>query len=151
MLRVGDHPVPGPVGGQVAQVVQRPRERPVAVGRMLPWTPGFAPLAAGDMSAARRSDHHLINGLGTSDFAWLRNGKATAPLGGPAIIPPSEGAAVTLTEPALLVAVPLGKGVILIHRSTFIFFILSRVIFCSAMIAMLPWTAHIPMTWASHE
>lgn len=86
------------------------------VAALLPWTPGFAPLATGDLSAARRSDHHLINGLGTSDLAWLRNGKATAPLGGPAIIPPSESVAVTLTEPALLVAVPLGKGVILIDQ-----------------------------------
>ena len=86
------------------------------VASLLPWTPGFAPLAESDLVAARRADHRLINGLGTADFAWSRVKKATAPLGGPVLVPPSEGAAVILLEPALLVAVPLGKGVILIDQ-----------------------------------
>lgn len=86
------------------------------VAALLPWTPGFAPLTAGDMGAARRSDHRLISGLGAADFAWSRSRKATAPLGGPAMILPSDGAAVTLIEPALLVALPLGKGVVLIDQ-----------------------------------
>jgi beta-galactosidase len=86
------------------------------VAGLLPWTPGFAPLAAGDMGAARRSNHRLLAGLGTADFAWSRSRKRTAPLGGPALVLPSEGAATVLLEPALLVAVPLGKGVVLIDQ-----------------------------------
>ena len=45
MLRVGDNQVPRPVGGQVAQVVQRAGEHLVPIRRMsAPWT--LAPLVA---------------------------------------------------------------------------------------------------------
>ncbi len=86
------------------------------VAALLPWSPGFAPLAAGDLGAAKRAEHRLISGLSTADFAWSRGKKATAALGGPALIPPTDGAAVTLIEPALLMAVPLGKGVLLLDQ-----------------------------------
>ena len=59
---------------------------------------GISSLMAETMTlgAARRSDHHLISGLGTADFAWHRSRKSTAALGGPAVVLPSEGAAVIL-------------------------------------------------------
>ncbi|MCK6490751.1 MAG: LamG domain-containing protein [Planctomycetes bacterium] len=91
-----------------------------AVAGLLPWTPGFAPLAKDAVAAARRSDHPLIAGIASADLYWARGGgsrrKSTAPLGGPAVVPPALDAAVVLTEPGLLVAVPVGKGTVLIDQ-----------------------------------
>ncbi|MCY3023640.1 MAG: hypothetical protein NTW87_32065, partial [Planctomycetota bacterium] len=90
-----------------------------AVAALLPWTPAFAPLAPGMVGAVRRSDHPLLAGLGSADLYWARGdsgGKPTAPLGGPALIPPNLDAAVLLTEPAVLAAVPVGKGWVLVDQ-----------------------------------
>ncbi|MCK6487906.1 MAG: cellulase family glycosylhydrolase [Planctomycetes bacterium] len=91
-----------------------------AVAALLPWTPGFAPLPAGTWGLSRCSDQALIQGLLCSDFHWARGPerarKPTAPLGGPVLVPPALGAAVALTEPALLSAVPCGKGWILVDQ-----------------------------------
>jgi beta-galactosidase len=89
------------------------------VAALLPWTPGFAPLPQGTAGAVRRSNHPLIAGLGSSDLYWARGhggSKPTAPLGGPVIVPPTLHSAALLTEPALLVAVPVGKGWVLIDQ-----------------------------------
>jgi beta-galactosidase len=90
-----------------------------AVQELLPWKPGFAPLPTNNFGAIRRSQHPLIAGLSTADFFWARGSfprVSTTPLGGPVIVPPHLDAAVLLTEPALLVAVPLGKGWVLIDQ-----------------------------------
>ncbi len=86
------------------------------VASLMPWKPGFVPLDGKERGAARRADHRLIAGLGTADFAWSRGDKITAPLGGPALVPPGEGAAIVLLEPALLLAVPMGKGMVLVDQ-----------------------------------
>jgi hypothetical protein len=90
--------------------------RPSCVAALLPQDIGFSPLPKGINAAVRRSAHPLLNGLNTSDFYWLRGDQPTCPLGGPAIALADPQAAVVLTEPALLVAIPLGKGMILIDQ-----------------------------------
>lgn len=90
-----------------------------AMQTLLPWKPGFAALAKNTVGAIRRSDHALLGGISSGDLYWARgpgSGKATVPLGGPVLVPPRLDAAVLLTEPALLIAVPLGKGWILIDQ-----------------------------------
>ena len=89
------------------------------VAALLPWLPGFAPLPKGINSAVCRGASPFLAGLGSSDLYWARGegaGKPTAPIGGPVVVPPALDAAVLLTEPALLVAVPLGKGWVLIDQ-----------------------------------
>jgi beta-galactosidase len=87
-----------------------------AVAALLPWTPGFAPLPPGTLGAVRRGDHAFAAGLGSSDLYWARGGKTTAALGGPVLSTPTLQAAVVLTEPALLVAVPVGQGWVLVDQ-----------------------------------
>lgn len=90
-----------------------------SVARLLPWKPGFAPLPQGQLGALIRGQHALTAGLGHGDLYWARGDAAkdtTTPLGGPLIVPPTIDTAVLLTEPALLVAVPVGKGWILIDQ-----------------------------------
>ncbi|MHB1155909.1 MAG: glycoside hydrolase family 2 TIM barrel-domain containing protein [Phycisphaerales bacterium] len=88
------------------------------IAALLPWTPGFAPLPKGVNYGARRGDDPLMDGLGHSDFYWCRTAKRTptCPLGGPVIVPPTLQSAEILMEPALLLAVPVGKGTILIDQ-----------------------------------
>lgn len=90
-----------------------------SVANLLPWKPGFAPLAKNQLGAIVRGTHALTAGLGNGDLYWARGDApkaTTTPLGGPVIVPPTLDTAVLLTEPALLVAVPVGKGWILIDQ-----------------------------------
>jgi beta-galactosidase len=90
-----------------------------AVAALLPWTPEFAPLPENTPGAIRRGNHKFADGLGSGDLYWARGshgGKITAPLGNSVIIPPELDAAVLLTEPALLVAVPVGQGWVLLDQ-----------------------------------
>ena len=89
------------------------------VEALLPWKPAFAPLAKDLNGAVRRTSHPLADGIGSSDLYWARGpgkGKPTIPLGGPVVVPPTLDGAVLLTEPALLLAVPVGKGWVLIDQ-----------------------------------
>jgi beta-galactosidase len=90
-----------------------------ALAALLPWVPAFVPLGQDVHGAIRRGDHPLLAGIGSGDLFWARgsgNGKPTCPLGGPVVVPPALDAAALLTEPALLVAVPVGKGWVLIDQ-----------------------------------
>lgn len=88
-----------------------------AVTALLPWRPTFAPLPTGLNSAVCRGSSPLLAGLGSSDFYWVRGGnKPTTPIGGPVVVTPTLDAALLLTEPALLLAAPLGKGWVLIDQ-----------------------------------
>jgi beta-galactosidase len=97
------------------------------VQALLPWKPTFAPLPKDVNGAIRRASHPLADGLGSGDLYWARgpmnwdrglggDGKPTVPLGGPVVIPPTLDGAVLLTEPELLLAVPVGKGWVLIDQ-----------------------------------
>ncbi|MDP3849142.1 MAG: glycoside hydrolase family 2 TIM barrel-domain containing protein [Luteolibacter sp.] len=92
--------------------------RNVAV--LLPWVPGFTDLPKDVLGATRRdSTTSILAGIGSGDLYWARGGgggKATTPLGGPVVVPPNHDAAVQLTEPALLLAVPVGMGCVLIDQ-----------------------------------
>jgi beta-galactosidase len=81
------------------------------VAALLPWKPGFLPLDKAANGAVRRGDHPLLAGIGSGDLHW-----PSTPLGGPVVVPPSLDAAVQLTEPALLAAVPVGRGWVLIDQ-----------------------------------
>ncbi|OGV74814.1 MAG: hypothetical protein A3K18_14985 [Lentisphaerae bacterium RIFOXYA12_64_32] len=87
-----------------------------AVAPLLPWQPEFAALPKGALGCVRRGEHPFTAGIGSSDLYWARGGKATASLGGPGLTTPGLHAAVLLTEPALLVAVPVGKGWVVIDQ-----------------------------------
>jgi beta-galactosidase len=90
-----------------------------AVQALLPWKPTFVPLLKDTNGAIRRGSHPLADGIGSSDLYWARGpgkGNATMPLGGPVVIPPTLDGAVLITEPALLLAVPVGKGWVLIDQ-----------------------------------
>jgi beta-galactosidase len=89
-----------------------------AVQALLPWKPGFAPLGKVHGAMLRVPDP-LAAGLGSGDLYWGRGpngGKPTAPLGGPVVVPPALDAAVLISEPALLLAVSVGKGRVLIDQ-----------------------------------
>ncbi len=90
-----------------------------AVAGLLPWTPGFVPLAKEVVGAVRRGEHPFLAGLSSGDFYWARGAGGSQPttsLGGPVLLPPTLGAAVLLVEPALLAVVPVGQGWILIDQ-----------------------------------
>jgi beta-galactosidase len=105
-------------GGRVLWLRGLDEKTAPAIAAILPWKPSFAPLAKGTVGVIRRVNHPLIAGLGSGDFYWARGNeaKATTPIGGPVLAPPTLDAAVLLTEPALLVAVPLGKGWVLVDQ-----------------------------------
>ena len=87
---------------------------------LLPWRPAFTPLAPEIHGAARRGESPLLAGIGNSDLLWAHggplDGTPTTPLGGPVLVPPALDAAEQLTDPTLLLAIPVGKGVVLIDQ-----------------------------------
>ncbi|MBN8523838.1 MAG: hypothetical protein J0M02_00735 [Planctomycetes bacterium] len=87
-----------------------------AATALLPWQPRLVPLPAGRVGAAVRIRDPLADGIGTADLYWAREGASTASLGGPGIEAPVADHAVAITDPPLLVAVPLGRGRILIDQ-----------------------------------
>lgn len=92
-----------------------------SVAALLPWLPSFTELPKDVLGVVRRDPTTAsLAGIGSGDLYWARGGgreaKATTPLGGPVVVPPALDAAVQLTEPALLLQVPLGKGYVLIDQ-----------------------------------
>ncbi len=88
---------------------------------LLPWAPTFNELPKNVVGVTRRDNLSIsLGGVGSGDMYWARgpmgSAKATTPLGGPIVVPPSLDAAKLLTEPALLLTVRVGKGYVLIDQ-----------------------------------
>ena len=99
------------------------------VAGLFPFKPELKPRDASVQSAIRRSEDPWVNNLSSQDFFWTkidleaRNdyfgaAQPTAPLGGEVLQLPTVQAGVRLTEPALLVRVPVGQGALLFDTLT---------------------------------
>ena len=99
------------------------------VESLFPFRPVLKPRDTTVQSAVRRSNDPWINNISSQEFFWTKidlearddyfgAAKPTAPLGGEVLQLPTVQSGVRLTEPALLVRVPVAKGALLFDTLT---------------------------------